>query len=141
MPDEGDVRCRCKCGRCGAPPLVAFSGKRQWSELINTGRKGSKKIAKFDVGPQSMRPEARTISFTFACLLIVTFVLSHPLPAAFVSLLHQASATLQGYCYPPNIHPTVKSMLSHGFPINHHHQGGVGAYVMMDAGNACTSKI
>lgn len=47
----------CKCGTCGAPSLVAFSGKRQWSELINTGRKGSKKITKFSVGPQSMRPE------------------------------------------------------------------------------------
>lgn len=59
MPDdEEDVSCRCKCGSCGAPSLVAFSGKRQWSELINTGCKGRKKITKFDVGPQSMRPEA-----------------------------------------------------------------------------------
>ena len=53
--------CRCTCGKCGAPALVAFSGKRQWSELINTGRKGKSKVAKFDVGPQSMRPEVGTI--------------------------------------------------------------------------------
>ncbi|KAL3151326.1 hypothetical protein ABBQ38_013161 [Trebouxia sp. C0009 RCD-2024] len=47
----------CKCGKCGAPALVAISGKRQWSELINTGRRGQNKITKFDVGPQSLRPE------------------------------------------------------------------------------------
>ena len=48
---------RCKCGKCGAPALVAFSGKRQWSELINTGRKGKNKVTKFVTGPQNMRPE------------------------------------------------------------------------------------
>ncbi len=49
--------CRCRCGKCGAPALVAFSGKRQWSELINTGRKGKNKVNKFAIGPQNMRPE------------------------------------------------------------------------------------
>ena len=49
--------CRCNCGKCGAPALVAFSGKRQWSELINTGRKGKSKVTKFAIGPQNMRPE------------------------------------------------------------------------------------
>ncbi|KAL0040019.1 hypothetical protein WJX79_002888 [Trebouxia sp. C0005] len=47
----------CTCGKCGAPALVAFSGKRQWSELINTGRKGKNKLTKFATGPQNMRPE------------------------------------------------------------------------------------
>lgn len=47
----------CSCGKCGAPALVAFSGKRQWSELINTGRKGKSKVTKFAIGPQNMRPE------------------------------------------------------------------------------------
>jgi hypothetical protein len=49
--------CRCQCGKCGAPALVAFSGKRQWSELINTGRKGKNRVTKFAIGPQNMRPE------------------------------------------------------------------------------------
>ena len=56
--------CRCICGKCGPPALVAFSGKRQWSELINTGRKGKNKVAKFDIGPQSMRPEVG-LSYSF----------------------------------------------------------------------------
>lgn len=30
----------CVCGRCGAPSIVAFSGKRQFVELLNVGRGG-----------------------------------------------------------------------------------------------------
>lgn len=33
------VGCRCG-GRCGEPRLMAFSGKRQFLELLNAGRKG-----------------------------------------------------------------------------------------------------
>lgn len=30
---------RCTCGKCGAPAVVAFTGKRQFSELINHGKR------------------------------------------------------------------------------------------------------
>lgn len=40
----------CKCGRCGAPALVAFTGKRQYLELLNIDasgrlRRGKDKVA------------------------------------------------------------------------------------------------
>lgn len=81
------VSSRCKCASCGAPALVAFSGKRQWFELINTGRRGKEKITKFDVGPQILRPEAS----------ILVFVLSHGLCVVqAVQTLHTVVAIVNG---------------------------------------------
>ena len=51
--------CRCVCGKCGAPAVVGFAGKRQWMELLNVGRKGRDKYTKLDHGMQHMRPEVR----------------------------------------------------------------------------------
>jgi hypothetical protein len=49
----------CTCGSCGAPPLLAFTGKRQYLELLNIdasgkARKGKAKVASAAVqlGPQ-----------------------------------------------------------------------------------------
>ncbi|KAF6266407.1 hypothetical protein COO60DRAFT_1697378 [Scenedesmus sp. NREL 46B-D3] len=49
----------CRCGRCGAPALVAFTGKRHYLELLNIDdagqqRKGKARIASAAValGPQ-----------------------------------------------------------------------------------------
>ena len=46
-------------GRCGAPALVAFSGKRQWVELLNTGRPRAQWVKTVPLGPQSLRPQVR----------------------------------------------------------------------------------
>lgn len=40
----------CTCGRCGAPSLVAFSGKRQFLELLNVGRSARDRIKTVEVG-------------------------------------------------------------------------------------------
>lgn len=50
---------RCVCGRCGAPALVAFSGKRQWVELLNTGRPRAQWVKTVPLGPQSLRAQVR----------------------------------------------------------------------------------
>lgn len=50
---------RCTCGQCGAPALVAFSGKRQWVELLNTGRARAQWVKTVPLGPQSLRPQVR----------------------------------------------------------------------------------
>ena len=42
----------CVCGRCGAPSIVAFSGKRPFVELCNVGRVGRKKITTVATGRQ-----------------------------------------------------------------------------------------
>uniref|UniRef100_A0A7S3QS02 Uncharacterized protein n=1 Tax=Dunaliella tertiolecta TaxID=3047 RepID=A0A7S3QS02_DUNTE len=42
----------CSCGSCGAPALVAFSGKRHYMELLNAGRRGKSKIPKVEIGVQ-----------------------------------------------------------------------------------------
>ena len=57
--------CRCGCGRCGAPALVGFAGKRQWMELLNVGKKGRAKVARIDTGPQTLRPQ---VGEPLACL-------------------------------------------------------------------------
>lgn len=49
---------RCTCGKCGAPSLVCFAGKRQWMELLNTGKKGKEKVTRIEGGMQAgKRPE------------------------------------------------------------------------------------
>lgn len=48
---------RCMCGRCGAPAVVAFSGKRQWVELLNTGRPRAHWVKTVPLGLQTQRPE------------------------------------------------------------------------------------
>lgn len=50
---------RCTCGRCGAPAVVGFAGKRQWMELLNIGRKGRDKITRLEHGVQAERPQVR----------------------------------------------------------------------------------
>jgi hypothetical protein len=40
------------CGKCSAPALVAFSGKKQYVELLNIGRKGAAKIKTVELGRQ-----------------------------------------------------------------------------------------
>ncbi|KAK9833304.1 hypothetical protein WJX81_004791 [Elliptochloris bilobata] len=47
----------CVCGRCGAPAVVAFSGKRQWVELLNTGRPRAQWVKTVPLGPQDLRPQ------------------------------------------------------------------------------------
>lgn len=47
----------CTCGQCGAPAVVAFTGKRQFSELINHGKRGKAKVTNIPLGPQTLRPE------------------------------------------------------------------------------------
>jgi len=47
----------CTCGRCGAPSMVCFAGKRQWMELLNLGKKGKEKLTRVDGGKQTtIRP-------------------------------------------------------------------------------------
>lgn len=65
----------CACGMCGAPTLIAFSGKRQYLELLNIGRGAgggsaagrgrnvgrsaggtSGKVKSVEAGPQALRP-------------------------------------------------------------------------------------
>ncbi|KXZ56817.1 hypothetical protein GPECTOR_1g736 [Gonium pectorale] len=46
----------CTCGLCGAPRLVAFSGKRQFLELLNVGRSGRDRAKTVEFGPQSELP-------------------------------------------------------------------------------------
>ena len=50
---------RCTCGSCGAPKFVCFAGKRQWMELLNTGKKGKEKLTKIEQGLQALRPQVR----------------------------------------------------------------------------------
>ena len=53
--------CRCTCGQCGVPQVIAFSGKRQWSELINIGKRGKAKVTNIPTGlqPTDLRPPVR----------------------------------------------------------------------------------
>ncbi|PNH04627.1 hypothetical protein TSOC_009204 [Tetrabaena socialis] len=46
----------CTCGRCGAPCLVAFSGKRQFLELLNLGRAPRERAKTVEHGPQAALP-------------------------------------------------------------------------------------
>ena len=48
---------RCTCGGCGAPKFICYAGKRQWMELLNTGKKGKEKISKIEQGRQVLRPQ------------------------------------------------------------------------------------
>ncbi len=52
--------CRCTCGECGAPAYIAWSGKRQWMELLNIGRVRKDRYAKLEHGLQHMRPDGVT---------------------------------------------------------------------------------
>ena len=49
---------RCTCGECGAPAYVAWSGKRQWMELLNVGRRGKDRYQTLQHGLQHTRPKA-----------------------------------------------------------------------------------
>lgn len=53
--------CRCTCGQCGVPQVIAFSGKRQWSELINIGKRGKARVTNIPTGlqPTDLRPPVR----------------------------------------------------------------------------------
>jgi len=65
----GSVSCSCTCGRCGAPSMVCFAGKRQWMELLNLGKKGKEKLTRVDGGKQTtIRPAVR-FSLPIACKL------------------------------------------------------------------------
>lgn len=55
--------CRCSCGECGAPAYIAWSGKRQWMELLNVGRRGREKYKKLEQGLQHMRPKVSLANF------------------------------------------------------------------------------
>ena len=57
---------RCTCGTCGAPRLVAFTGKRQYMELMNIGRVGKAKLKNVKLGRQTGFPEARLWHELFA---------------------------------------------------------------------------
>ncbi|KAK9866566.1 hypothetical protein WJX84_005361 [Apatococcus fuscideae] len=46
----------CICGRCGCPSIVAFSGKRQFMELMNFGRARRDRLKKLDTGQQLEGP-------------------------------------------------------------------------------------
>ncbi|GLC44399.1 uracil DNA N-glycosylase Thp1 [Pleodorina starrii] len=46
----------CTCGRCGAPSLVAFSGKRHYLELLNVGRAPRDRVKTVEHGPQLQLP-------------------------------------------------------------------------------------
>ena len=48
---------RCQCGRCGAPAMVAFAGKRQFMDMCNVGRKGKAKLTRLDIGLQRELPQ------------------------------------------------------------------------------------
>ena len=65
---------RCTCGSCGAPKFICYAGKRQWMELLNTGKRGKEKISKIDQGRQVLRPQVhlghRTVYFWFGLLLL-----------------------------------------------------------------------
>ena len=55
---EANKSIGCLCGACGAPKIVAFTGKRQFVELLNVDykAKGVKKVTKIDLGPQQILP-------------------------------------------------------------------------------------
>ena len=55
MAAEAGERNGCTCGRCGQPAFVAFSGKRQYLELMNVGRVG-RKLSSVTTGPQEELP-------------------------------------------------------------------------------------
>jgi TDG/mug DNA glycosylase family protein len=55
---EANESIGCRCGKnCGAPKLIAFTGKRQFVELLNANCKalGVKKVSKVGLGPQDPR--------------------------------------------------------------------------------------
>jgi len=62
-PCQQVQRARCMCGHCGAPAVVAFSGKRQWVELLNAGRPRAEWVKTVPLGPQQERPNVRRIRF------------------------------------------------------------------------------
>lgn len=47
----------CRCGSCGAPAIVAFTGKRQFMELLNAGKAGKAKIKSVPLGITELRPQ------------------------------------------------------------------------------------
>ena len=64
---------RCTCGRCGAPRLVAFTGKRQYLEIMNIGRVGKAKLKNVQLGRQTAFPQARRhLPFSLMFALTVT---------------------------------------------------------------------
>ncbi|GLI69099.1 hypothetical protein VaNZ11_013645 [Volvox africanus] len=46
----------CSCGLCGAPSLVAFSGKRHYLELLNVGKPPRERVKTVEHGPQKLLP-------------------------------------------------------------------------------------
>ncbi len=65
-PDIREWESRCTCGTCGAPRLVAFTGKRQYMELMNIGRVGKAKLKNVQLGRQTAFPEVRLPRQPFA---------------------------------------------------------------------------
>ena len=51
----------CKCGKCGAPSIVAFCGKRQFLEVVNAGRPSRSKLKTAEIGPQIDLPSVRLL--------------------------------------------------------------------------------
>ncbi|GIL73170.1 hypothetical protein Vretimale_4762 [Volvox reticuliferus] len=46
----------CSCGLCGAPSLVAFSGKRHYLELLNVDKAPRERVKSVEHGPQQLLP-------------------------------------------------------------------------------------
>ena len=64
--------CSCTCGECGAPAYVAWSGKRQWMELLNVGRRRKDRYQTLQHGLQHTRPKACSRSSPGCALSEVT---------------------------------------------------------------------
>jgi len=47
----------CECGECGAPYLVAFSGKTQFLTVYNSSRTSGRALKKVSFGKQTAVPE------------------------------------------------------------------------------------
>lgn len=54
--DKANESIGCKCGLCGAPYFVAFSGKKHYIQLLNA-YKSKDKIKTIETGKQTIIPE------------------------------------------------------------------------------------
>ncbi|GIL42815.1 hypothetical protein Vafri_192 [Volvox africanus] len=54
--DRASASIGCSCGLCGAPSLVAFSGKRHYLELLNVGKPPKERVKTVEHGPQKLLP-------------------------------------------------------------------------------------
>lgn len=46
----------CTCGQCGAPSIVAFTGKRAFVQLLNAGLQPKERVKSVEYGVQTARP-------------------------------------------------------------------------------------